>query len=81
MADKAKTTAVDGFVPLGTGVLAAQQGDYLLLAIDISDKARKAATPSSTGKTFSLGTTHGFNWQVPGAPGVGVSLNVAVRSK
>lgn len=36
------------------------KGDKLILTIDLSDAARKAAKPSKTGKTVILATTGGF---------------------
>lgn len=36
------------------------QGDKLVLTIDVSEAARKAASPSKSGKTLVLATTGGF---------------------
>lgn len=36
------------------------KGDKLILTIDVSDAARKAAAPSASGKTLVLASTRGF---------------------
>lgn len=36
------------------------KGDKLVLTIDVSEAARKGATPSKSGKTVILATTGGF---------------------
>ena len=51
------------------------KGDLILITIDASDAARKAANASKSGKTKVLASTHGFaNYN-----GVGISLNATVR--
>lgn len=50
------------------------KGDTLILTIDISEAAIKAAKPSSTGKTLVVASTNGFTRF--GA--VGLSLNCTV---
>jgi hypothetical protein len=51
-----------------------QDGDKLMIVIDTSKAARDAASPSASGKTRVLATTHGFvNYA-----GVRLSLNAVV---
>ena len=50
-------------------------GDKLVIEVDISNKARKDAPLSSSGKNKTVGTTNGF-LPVEGTGGVRVSLNV-----
>lgn len=47
------------------------KGDKLILTIDVSEAARKAAQPSKSGKTRVVATTSGFSR----FGDVGVSLN------
>ena len=58
-----------------TNVTSKVEGDKLILTIDISAAAQKAATTSKSGKTRVLASTHGFT----NINGVGVSLNATVR--
>ncbi len=52
-----------------------QEGDKLIIAVDISEAALKDAKPSSTGKSLMVATTNGFKR----VGSVQVSLNVIVR--
>jgi hypothetical protein len=40
-----------------------QKGDQIVVTIDVSEAALKAAKPSSTGKTLLVATTNGFRRQ------------------
>jgi hypothetical protein len=51
-----------------------QKGDQIILTIDVSEAARKAAKPSSSGKTLMVATTNGFKRVGP----VSISLNCTV---
>lgn len=85
MAEKTPTgrilPSLPAFALIGTGVSAVVQDDTLYLAIPIGEAARQAAAPSASGKMNLLGSTHGFTQNVPGAPGVKVSLNVGFAAK
>jgi hypothetical protein len=50
------------------------QSDKIVITIDISEAARKRASPSSSGKTLMVATTNGFKRVGP----VSVSLNCTV---
>lgn len=50
-------------------------GDKLILEIDVSDAALKAAAPSKTGKTQIVASTNGFTSY---GKGVKVSLNATI---
>jgi hypothetical protein len=50
------------------------KGDQIIVTIDVSDAALKAAKPSSSGKTLMVATTNGFRRHGP----VSVSLNCTV---
>lgn len=58
-----------------TNVDTKRVGDKLILTIDISAAALKAAEPSKSGKTKVVASTHGFT----NIEGVGVSLNVTTK--
>ena len=58
-----------------TNVVVTRKGDKLVIEVDISEAARKAAEPSKSGKTKVLASTHGFT----SIEGVGLSLNATVR--
>lgn len=47
------------------------KGDKLIITVDVSDAARKAAQPSSTGKMLMIDDTSGFT-----GIGGGLKLNV-----
>jgi hypothetical protein len=54
-------------------------GDTMVITIDVSAKALKEAQPSSTGKTRTVATTHGFSrYQTP-AGEVALSLNASTK--
>lgn len=54
-------------------------GDKMVITIDVSAAALKAALPSSTGKTRTVATTHGFSrYQTP-AGEVALSLNASTK--
>lgn len=53
------------------------KGDKIVLTIDASEAARKAAEPSKTGKTLILATTSGFVM----VGDVKVSLNATLPAK
>lgn len=53
-----------------------QDGNTLILEIDISEKAKASAVPSSTGKTLVVASTNGFQNHA----GINVSLNATVRN-
>jgi hypothetical protein len=47
-----------------------QEGDELIIKIDVSEAAIKAAPPSSSGKTRLLASTNGFVRVGPGSLGL-----------
>ena len=51
-----------------------QEGDKIVITIDASEAALKAAPPSSTGKTLMVATTKGFRRVGP----LSVSLNCTI---
>lgn len=56
------------------GIQGKMEGDKLVLTIDVSEAARKAAEPSKSGKTLILASTNGFT----GFGDVKVSLNATL---
>jgi hypothetical protein len=48
-----------------------QQGDKIIITIDVNEAAPAAAQPSSTGKTLMVATTNGFRRVGP----VSISIN------
>lgn len=50
------------------------KGDKLILTVDVSEVARKAATPSTSGKTLVVASTRGFTR----FGDIGVSLNCTI---
>jgi len=53
------------------------KGDKLVLTIDVSEAARKAAEPSKSGKTLVIASTRGFTR----FGDIGVSLNATIPVK
>jgi hypothetical protein len=50
----------------------------LTITVDVSGEAIAAALPSSTGKTRTVASTHGYNWGT-GVQGLGFSLTVSAK--
>lgn len=52
-----------------------QEGDKLVITIDVSEKAKAAAVPSASGKSKVLASTRGFT----NYGDVGLSLNATIK--
>ena len=63
---------------MATNVKSEIKGDILTITVDVSKATRDAAQPSSTGKTKTVASTHGFDWGT-GIPGLGFSLTVSAK--
>jgi len=51
----------------------------LVITVDVSEKAIADAGPSSTGKTKTVASTHGYQWAT-GMKGLGFSLTVSAKA-
>ena len=54
-------------------------GDKLVITVDISPKAMKAAKPSKSGKTRVIASTNGFQKLDSGRENISVGLNVICK--
>jgi hypothetical protein len=59
----------------------ALKGDKLVISVDVGEAALRAAAPSSTGKTRTVATTHGFRDVNGNKNGLRVSVNVTVPNQ
>jgi hypothetical protein len=51
----------------------------LVITVDVSQEAISKAGPSSTGKTKTVASTHGYQWAT-GMKGLGFSLTVSAKA-